>query len=300
MILKKTKRAVKYTLTDIPLEQESGRKHLPVLMCLLVFLLIIVLGAATSIGGVLKKWQNPTAQKITIEITQDTNVPVDIDRVSKLLPTVPGVSSFEVVKHDKILLLLKPWIGETESLKDLKLPTLIEVELDPKITFDIVEAQKVLSTVAPNLRIESHAKWHQTLISLTNSLYIIAYNVIGFILITIFTIVSLMTRASLNVHRSTIDVLRLMGARKQYIASYFQNSSFYLCLKGSFAGLLIAIPILVFIEWMSRGLGIPKLFRANTEIWMWLLVLSIPFVISFFAMFVSRLAVIGTLIRMDA
>ncbi|MDP3371623.1 MAG: hypothetical protein Q8S21_01835 [Candidatus Paracaedibacteraceae bacterium] len=286
-------------MTDIPLEQESGRKHLPILMCLLVFLLIIVLGAGTSISGVLKKWQNSNDQKIIIEITQDINVPIDIERVKKILPTIPGISSFEIVKDDKIILLLKP-IGETDTLKDLKSPIVINVDLDPKSTFNITEAQRLLSTVAPNSRIESHAKWHQTLISLTNSLYIIVYNLIGFILIAIFTIVSLMTRASLNVHRSTIDVLRLMGARKQYIASYFQNSSFYLCLKGSFMGLLIAIPTLIFIEWVSKGLGIPKLFGASTEIWLWIFLTSIPFTISFFAMFVSRLAVIGTLIRMDA
>ena len=59
----KKKRTVKYTLNDIPLEQESGRRHLPILMCLLVFLLILVLAAATSIGGALSKWQNPSGQK---------------------------------------------------------------------------------------------------------------------------------------------------------------------------------------------------------------------------------------------
>ncbi|MES2252199.1 MAG: FtsX-like permease family protein [Pseudomonadota bacterium] len=296
----KKKRAIKYTLNDIPLEQESGRRHLPILMCFLVFLLIIVIAAATSIGGALQKWQNPDSQKITIEITQEGETAVDINRVTQLLPKIPGVSTFELITHDKMLLLLKPWIGDADNLKDLKLPILIDVELDPKAIFNIAEAQRLLSEVAPNIRIESHAKWHQTLTTFATSLRMISYSIIGFIMFAILIIVSVMTRASLNMHKDTIDVLRLMGARNRYIASYFQNSSFYLCLKGGLIGLCIALPTIIFLGWLSQRLGIPKLFTIESHIGAWVLIALIPFAISLLAMLVSRLAVIGTLMRMDA
>ena len=296
----KKKRNVKYILNDIPLEQESGRRHLPILMCLLVFLLIIVLAAATSIGGALHKWQSPNGQKVTIEITQDGNVPIDINRITKVLPTIKGVRSFEIVPNDKILQLLKPWIGETDNLKDLTLPTLIDVEVDQKGTFNVEEAQRLLREIQPNIRIESHAKWQQTLTTLARSLRLISYGIIGFITFAIFIIISVMTRASLNIHRNTIDVLRLMGARNRYIASYFQNSSFYLCLKGGLFGLLIAAPTLIFLSWMSHRIGMPKLFTIEHHILLWFFIVSLPFLISFFAMLVSRLSVIGTLMRMDA
>ena len=295
------KRMVKYTLNDIPLEQESGRRHLPVVMCLLVFLLILVLAAATSISGALTKWQNSNGQKkITIEITHDEKVPVDINRVTQLLPKLKGVSSFEVISNDKILLLLKPWLGETDNLKDLKLPILIDVELNQKDTFDAIEAMRLLKEITPNIRLESHMKWQQNLVTLTASLRMISYSIIGFILLAILIIVSVMTRASLNIHKSTIDTLRLMGARNRYISSYFQNSSFYLCLKGGMLGLVIAIPTVIFLSWLSQRFGVPKLFTLESQPWAWALITFIPLIISFLAMFVSRLAVTRTLMRMDA
>ncbi|MES2608391.1 MAG: FtsX-like permease family protein [Pseudomonadota bacterium] len=297
----KKKRTVKYTLNDIPLEQESGRRHLPILMCLLVFLLILVLAAATSIGGALSKWQNPSGQKkITIEITQDENALIDINRVTQLLPKIPGVTSFEIVSNDKMLLLLKPWLGDTDNLKDLKLPILIDIELDPKNTFNVIEAQRLLKEIVPNIRLESHAKWQQNLVMLASSLRMISFSIIGFIVLAILIIVSVMTRASLNIHKSTIDTLRLMGARNRYISSYFQNSSFYLCLKGGMLGLAIAIPAVVFLSWLSQRFGVPKLFTLESQPWSWALIVFIPLIISFLAMFVSRLAVTRTLMRMDA
>ena len=297
----KKKRTVKYTLNDIPLEQESGRRHLPILMCLLVFLLILVLAAATSIGGALSKWQNPSGQKkITIEITQDENTLIDINRVTQLLPKIPGVTSFEIVSNDKMLLLLKPWLGDTDNLKDLKLPILIDIELDPKNTSNVIEAQRLLKEIAPNIRLESHAKWQQNLVMLASSLRMISFSIIGFIVLAILIIVSVMTRASLNIHKSTIDTLRLMGARNRYISSYFQNSSFYLCLKGGMLGLAIAIPAVVFLSWLSQRFGVPKLFTLESQPWSWALIVFIPLIISYLAMFVSRLAVTRTLMRMDS
>jgi cell division transport system permease protein len=295
------KRTVKYTLNDIPLEQESGRRHLPVLMCLLVFLLILVLAAATSIGGALSKWQNSNGQKkITIEVTHDEKVPVDINRVTLLLQKIPGVTSFEVVSNDKMLLLLKPWLGDTDNLKDLKLPILIDIELDQKNTFNATEAERLLKEITPNIRLESHTKWQQNLVTLTSSLRMISYSIIGFILLAILIIVSVTTRASLNIHKSTIDTLRLMGARNRYISSYFQNSSFYLCLKGGILGLFTAVPAVVFLSWLSQRFGVPKLFTLESQPWSWALIVFIPVIIAFLAMFVSRLAVTRTLMRMDA
>lgn len=295
------KRTVKYTLNDIPLEQESGRRHLPVVMCLLVFLFILVLAAATSLNGALNKWQHLNGQKkITIEIIQDEKKPVDLNKITQLLPKIKGIASFEIISNDKVLLLLKPWLSDTNNIKDLKLPILIDVNLDQKDTFNTAEAERLLKEITPSVRLESHAKWQQNITTLTSSVRIISYSVMGFILLAILIIVSVTTRASLNIHKSTIDTLRLMGARNRYISSYFQNSSFYLCLKGGILGLLLALPTIAFFSWLSQRFGMPKLFTFESQPWSWLVIISAPFVISFLAMLISQLAVIRTLTRMDA
>jgi cell division transport system permease protein len=294
------KRDVKYILNDIPLEQESSRRHLPILMCLLVYLLIIVLATATSISGSLKKWQNTYTQKVTIQIIPNNEKSIDINRVLEVLPTIKGIISFKLEPSDTMLNLLKPWVGDINTIKDIKLPTIIDVELSQDKTFDILEAERTLKEIAPNVLIEPHAKLHAGITSLFSSIQIISYGIIIFILLAIFIIVSVTTRASLNIHKSTVDVLRLMGARNRYISSYFQNSSFYLCLKGSLFGLILSIPTFMFLGWISKRFGTLDIFTLKNQIWFWLFILLIPFIVSFLSMFISKLSVSRMLMRMDS
>lgn len=298
MKTQKERRPVKYTLNDIPLEQESGRRHLPVVMCLLVFLFILVLAAATSINGALNKWQHLSGQKkIVIEIMQDEKKPVDLKEITQLLPKIKGVAAFKVVSRDRMLIPSKPWPSDTENLK---IPIQIDVDLDPQNIFNIAEAEGLLKKITPNIRLESHATWQQNVVTVTSSIRIISYSVMGFILLAILIITSVTTRASLNIHKSTIDTLRLMGARNRYISSYFQNSSFYLCLKGGILGLLLALPTIAFFSWLSQRFGLQRIFTFESQPWSWLVIISAPFVISFLAMLVSQLAVTRTLTQMDA
>jgi len=296
----KRKRTVKYILNDIPLEEESSRRHLPILVCILVYFLIIVLVTAISVGGSFKKWQDPYSKKVTIELIQDGEKSIDIERVLKVLPTIQGVLSFEVVSNDEMLLLLKPWIGDIDIIKDIKLPTLIDIELTKDGRFSPSEAERKLKEIVSNVRIESHLKWHDTVTSFVSSVRIISYGVVGFILLSIMIIVSVTTRASLNIHKNTVDTLRLMGARNLYILSYFQNSSFYLCLKGGLFGLIMSIPTIIFLRWMSRRVGMSDFFIVETQIWLWAIILFIPFIISVLSMLVSKLSISRMLMRMDA
>jgi cell division transport system permease protein len=299
------KQSTHYILKDIPLEQESSRRHLPILMCLLVFLLIIILTVVFSIEDTLLHYQSQNQeqtlneQNIAIEIIHSQKSNLDINHIAQLLPKTPGITSFKVIPENKKILFLKSYSDDIKTTKDLKKIILIELNID-QTKFNINETKQLLHSLAPDIHITSYTKKPQNQASLISSLRIISYSIIGAIIFSILTIVSVTTRASLNIHKHTIDVLRLMGARNRYIASYFQNSSFYLCLKGALLGLIIAIPTIVLFKWLYQRLSAATQFTLETPLWLWLLILSTPFIISFLAMLVSRLSVIRTLIRLNA
>ena len=300
---------------DIPLDKESARRYLPMIIGLLVFLLIIIWGVASSIGGTLDQWKTLSANKLTLEIsaldspsaeqtstpsaTPSPEVSTTVQRVLKALLEIPGVVSFDVIDREQALALLKSWIGDTEDLADVPLPILIDVELDPKGSFNMMEATKYLREISPHIRIESHAKWHQMLLTIATSLRVLSLTLVLFIGITILVIIALTTRSSLTMHKSIIDTLRLMGARNMYISRYFQHSSFKVCFKGALVGFLLSIPTLFFASWLVTNLGIPDLFTLDSHMWTWVIIVATPFAVSFFAMLVAHISVMRTLSRLE-
>ena len=299
------KKPTHYILKDIPLEQESSRRHLPILMCLLVFLLIMILTVVFSIENTLLHYQSQNQeqtlneQNIAIEIIQSKKSNLDLNHIAQLLSKTQGITSFKIIPENKKILFLKSYSDDIKRTKDSKKMILIELTID-QTKFNINEMKQLLHSLVPDIHVTSYTKKPKNQASLISSLRIISYSVIGAILFSILTIVSVTTRASLNIHKHTIDVLRLMGARNRYIASYFQNSSFYLCLKGALLGLIISIPTIVLFKWLYQRLSAATQFTLETPLWLWLLILFTPFIISFLAMLVSRLSVIRTLIRLNA
>jgi cell division transport system permease protein len=129
---------VKSTSYDIPMTQEAGRLYLPWIIGLLVFLLSLVLVYTASVGGALHRWQVGLSNKLTIEVielpvvvgeTQNNISPTTTTKVLQALQDMPDVISAELVDSSKLLGLLKPWVGQVGLLEDMKLPSLIDVEV---------------------------------------------------------------------------------------------------------------------------------------------------------------------------
>ncbi len=291
-------------IQEIPTNQESGRQYLPWIIGLLVLLLLLVLACATSIGGTLIRFHSGTNNdKMTVEIPiiegGSASTSPTIQQVMSILQTIPGIQRAEIVDGDRLLSLLKPWVGQIDLLRDLQLPALIDIDLDPAVPLDIAAVTQQLREISAGIRIEPHARWHQMLVSLGQAIKSLSYVIIGFIICSIFVVISLITKSSLSTNREIIDVLRLMGARNSYLAKQFQIQAFKTCFQGGIIGIVFALPIIYFLSWFAGYLGIPEIFKNMITPEIVVIFVCLPFIVSVLSMVVSRLTVLRTLRRMD-
>lgn len=306
-------------IQDIPMAQDVGRQYLPWIIGLLILLLLLVFACGSSVGGTLLRWHGGLNNKFTIEIpfsetsfaiaqksehidktpAEMMRLSAPVQQVLNFVRNIPGVLSAEVVESEHLFSLLQPWIGQTDLLKDLQMPILIDLSIDPNAAIDYENMRQSLKSISGGIRLEAHARWQQMLTVMGQAIKTLSYAIVGFILGAIFIVISLITKSSLSAHKESIDILRLMGAKNSYVASQFQFQVFRACFQGGIIGIFFALPILYFLSWLAQYLGIPEIFKDMPSSEVVVSVFILPFIVSVFSMLVSRLTVLRTLTRMD-
>ena len=139
---------------------------------------------------------------------------------------------------------------------------MINVEIDGSLELDVAGLETELRAVVPGATIDDHRIWMDGFI---RSLHAVeALGILVFIFVAIATVGTIVfaTRTGLGLHRETIEVLHLIGARDSYIAGQFATRSMFLGLRGSLIGILAAVPVLLGIGLLVNSLDsgfLPKM-----------------------------------------
>lgn len=288
------------TIDDIPVGQDVGSRYVCWIVGLMVFLLSLVFIGAMSLSTSLSEWNLGENDRLTLELPlHGTENPEAVtESVLAALQKMPNVARIKLVDSQEVLDLLQPWVGQINLLQDLTLPALIDVDMKPNVTTNVEEIAAMLRPFAPDIRIEEHSHWQHMLEKLRLSLKIMAYLFIGLIAATVIVTITLITRSSLATHASIIDVLRLVGANNRYIAQKFQQRAFWLALKGGSWGVVIALPTIFLLNWLSLQLGVSDALKPTLNLSLLLMILSLPFIVGGISFLAARLSVLRTLARL--
>jgi cell division transport system permease protein len=288
------------TIDDIPIGQDVSSRYVCWVVGLMVFLLSLVFVGSISLSSSLSQLNLGGYERLTIEIPLHgvQNPEALITNVTSTLQRIPGVTQAKLVDNEDVLRLLQPWVGQVNLLDDFTLPALIDVDIKSGTTINVTELYNLLRQYAPGIRIEEHSHWQNMLEKLRLSLEVIAYLFIGLIGATVMITISLITRSSLATHASIIDVLRLVGAHNHYIARKFQNRAFWLAIKGGFWGVVIALPTIFFLNWLSLQLGVSEALKPTLTIPIFIAILCLPFIVGCISLIAARLSVLRTLARL--
>jgi cell division transport system permease protein len=110
--------------------------------------------------------------------------------------------------------------------------------------------------------------------------------------------VVLAARAALDTHRSTIEVLHLMGATDVQVARLFQRRIALDALFGSLIGLVLAVAVLFLIGSRVTALGSELLGSAELPPEAWAVLAALPVAGVLLAMLVARLTILRALGRL--
>ncbi|MBV1895244.1 MAG: cell division protein FtsX, partial [Rhodobacteraceae bacterium] len=192
-------------------------------------------------GRLADRWADELARSATLRI----NAPADqraaqTEAALQILRQTPGVARARALTEEEQVALLSPWFGADLPLDDLPVPQLIEViQGDPG--YDATGLRLRLSGEVPGAVLDDHTRWRQPLVQAANSLRRLGLVSILLIAGATAAMITLAAHASLAANRQVIEVLRLVGARDQYIAQAFVRRFTLRALIGATVGMALGV-----------------------------------------------------------
>ncbi len=291
--------------SDLPLKNDATSRFLPWLVALMVFLSAVALAGVFILNSLIDRWDRDVTGTLTVQVAPATGPAAEArrkttERVEKAVAVLtghPGVVSARALDEQQLIDLLAPWLGNSELLRDLPLPQLIDVTLDPNRYVDVSALAEKVQTV-PGASLDDHRVWLTRLIALSRTIEWLAAGAVVLIGAVTSATVVYATRTGMAVHHDVIEVLHLMGAPDDYIARQFADRAFVLGLKGGLIGLALAAPTLMGIGLTADRLEGGFLPSLSLPVAGWIVVLSLPAMAALLAMITARATVHGTIARM--
>lgn len=280
----------------------EGRLAGPMPWVIAIMMLLTVLAAAAGLrlASAASGLDAGIGNRLTIQIVEpnpDRREGEAEAAVAALRP-LPGVTNVRRIPAAELDALLEPWLGAGGMNSDLPVPAMIDVDLSPEAFADRAAIEAAISAAAPSARIDANAQWLAPLAKLISALKWLAAALVILMIGASAATVVLAARASLDMHRGTIEVLHLMGATDVQVARLFQRRIALDALFGGAIGLVGAGLILLVIGQKVGALGSDLLGTTGLSPLSWLILIALPAAGVLLSMLVARATILRALGRM--
>lgn len=289
----------------IPVGSNQNSRSLSLIFSVLIFLLSFVVVCVFLFSQGFHSWGNSNLYKITVEIPvniQNQSPQYQTQKIQNVIEELrktKGILNIHTVDPEKLRSLLKVWTGDSQPNAYFPIPTLLDVSIDPHQGLDLDIIKQQLRKISSDISLEDHNTWSQKLLIFSKSLRLITFVIGTFILLCIAVIVILVTKSTLQAYYSTLDILRLLGAKDSYIARIFQNQILKSSFWGGIWGIVFSIPTTYAFLIILKYLGLEGM-TWNMALWhIIILIIMVPFAVAFIGALVSRITVLVHLKALD-
>lgn len=277
----------------------EGRLSGPMLWVIAIMMFLTILAAASGIGldHAARSLRADLAGRATVQIVEaDAEIREEqVGRVMAELRGHPWVRSMSRVSDVDLAAALRPWLGEDLLQGELPIPAMIDLDLAPGA--DLEALRVMIAPIAPSSRVEPHAAFLGPLAQLLQALKWLALALVMLMTLATAAIVVLAARAAHNSHRTTIEVLHLMGATDVQIARLFQRRIAFDALFGGLLGLVAAGLVIAVLAMLVQDIGSDLMASAVIPDYGWGILLLLPAAGVLLAMLTARLTVLRALRR---
>jgi cell division transport system permease protein len=210
------------------------------------------------------------------------------------LKAMPGVRRVVEADRDRLAALLRPWLGDAGLDPDLPMPVLIDVEVPAERAEAVIAAAR---SVAAGIRVDRSAAWLAPVRRFLATLGAVAAGLVLVIAAAAAGVVLLVTRAGLDTHRDTIEVLHMLGSTDHQIARLFQRRIAVDTLLGGAAGAILALALIVLLQARLVQIGSGILGGTGLAPVDWALLILLPVAFALLATGAARIAVLRALAR---
>jgi cell division transport system permease protein len=273
---------------------------MPWVIAIMMFLTVLAAAAGLRLGSAASSLGADIGNRLTIQIVQPNPDLRDAEARAALaaLGRQPGIASVRRLEATEMQRLLEPWLGPGGFETDIPVPAMIDVTLVQASPDAISALRSAVAAVAPSARVDENGQWLEPVARLIGSLKWLAAALVLLMIGATAATVVLAARASLDTHRSTIEVLHLMGATDVQVARLFQRRIALDALFGGCVGLLAAALVLLVIGNRMAALGSELLGASQMPFGSWLALVALPVFGVLLAMLVARLTILRALGRM--
>ena len=289
-------------LTQAPLLPEAGAAGAPLtaVIAVIAALAALALAAFVLIAGAAADWTDELASSLTVQVkgVDIAEITARTEIAANILEETPGIESFDITPSAEAARLLEPWIGRGNA-EGLNVPALIAIEADPALRNDIDALRTRLENASPGLILDDHGDWNRRLTAAARSGQALAFGIFALIMGAAAAISIFAARAGLAANADIVSLLHLVGATDDFIAREVQRRFLIIGLRGSFAGLFLAVIAIGLVAIAAQAGGSPAFFLPSIDLGLDLLIpmLAVPLAICLATALTARLAVMRSLRR---
>ena len=277
----------------------EGRFAGPMPWVIAIMMFLAVLAAAGGLG--LRRGAAGLAasigERLTVQIV-DPNPDVreaQARAAMALLGREPGVLAAKRIGEAEMNRMMARVLGQGALQADLPVPAMIDVDLSPAAYARRESLAAALREVAPSARVDDNATWLSPLASLLGSLKWLALALVVLMTLATAAAVVLAARGALDTHRSTIEVMHLMGSTDYQVARLFQRRIALDALFGGALGFVAGVTVLSAIGARVGAVGSDLLGSAGLAAVDWVLLVALPVAGVGLATLVARTTVLRAL-----
>jgi cell division transport system permease protein len=273
---------------------------MPWVLAIMMFLTVLAAAAGLGLGNAAQSLDADIGNRITVQIVEANPDLRERQTRSALaaLEKLPGVNSIRRIEDDEMAKLLEPWLGSGGLEADLPVPAIIDADLGEQAYGKLEAVRSAVIAAAPSARVDDNAQWLAPLAKLIAALKWLAAALVLLMVGATTATVVLAARAALDTHRSTIEVLHLMGSTDVQVARLFQRRIALDAMFGGAVGLAAAALVLLVIGNRIGALGSELLGSAGLPLASWIMLAALPIAGVFLAMLVARFTILRALGRL--
>jgi len=279
------------------LDESRRTRSMTWIMAIMLFLTVLAaaLGLATLRGAGLLDRQ--LAGRLTVQIVEPDAVKRDAEAARALdaVRAMPEVAKAVPVDRAELSRLLGPWLGADGADPDLPIPAMIDVDLGQGTDAAVAHVSAVARAVAPTVRVDRQEAWMSPVARFMDTLVLFAGGLVLLMAAATGAVVILAARAGLETHRSTIDVLHMLGSTDVQVARLFQRRIAIDTLIGGVLGTICAVGAVLFAGLQLSLLGSDMLNGLALEQRDWIALALLPVLFALLATIAARASVLSAL-----
>ncbi|HEY0312547.1 MAG TPA: FtsX-like permease family protein [Allosphingosinicella sp.] len=273
---------------------------MPWVIAIMMFLTVLAAAAGLGLGSAAGNLTESMGTRMTVQVMEANpdRREAEAARVLAALERQPGVARVHRLTQAEMQKLLEPWLGGGALEADLPIPAMIDVDVAEGSADRMDGLRAAVTAASPSARIDSNASWLAPLGRLIGALRWLAGALVLLMIGATAATVVLAARAALDTHRSTIEVLHLMGATDLQVARLFQRRIALDALFGGVVGLAAATLVLLLLGSRAAALGSDLLGSVGLPPLAWAFLIALPILGVGLAMLVARSTILRALGRM--